>query len=466
MRVFSQYVAVKSILLLVLEGLIAAFSLIGATWLRFFSEPEQFTAMLGNPIYWLRVLVVVVALLVAFYCNKLYDFNALRSRQEYFRQDQMIRLVESVAYVCFPLALLYYFVPDLMLGRGIALISIALMLPLIAWCRLAVSSGVLEQKVLIIGAGELAEAVSKEFSSRADLHLSVVGFLTGPDRRDAMPAPGCRVLGAVEDLMSVARSTQANRIIVALQERRRALPVRDLVRLRMEGVEIEDAQTAMASLSGRVSLSTIQPSWFVFSDGFRRSEALFAIKRTIDFVCAILGLILTLPIMAIVALAIKLDSEGPAMYRQRRVGLAGRVFEVLKFRSMRTDAEKDGPKWASSRDSRITRIGGFLRKYRFDELPQFWNVIRGDMSFVGPRPERPEFVEQLREVIPYYDERHTVRPGITGWAQVQYEYGASVEAACRKLEYDLFYLKNMSALFDLRIIYKTIETVLTGKGAH
>jgi sugar transferase (PEP-CTERM system associated) len=466
MRVFNQYVAVKSVLLLVLEALIVGFSLIGAAWLRFFSEPAQFGMMLSLPIFWLRALVVVLALLISFYCNKLYDFSALRSRQDDFRQDQLIRLVESVAYACFPLALLYYFVPDLMLGRGIALISIGLMLPLMALCRLAVASGVLEQKVLILGAGELANAVSREFSFRADLHLSVVGFLAGPDRQDSSPSPGYKVLGGVEDLMTVARATQANRIIVALQERRRVLPVRELVRLRLEGIEVEDAQTAMAALSGRVSLSTIQPSWFVFSDGFRRSDILFALKRSIDFVCAIAGLILSLPIMAMVASTVVFESRGGALYRQRRVGLGGRTFELLKFRSMRADAEKDGPRWASSGDSRVTRVGGFLRKYRLDELPQFWNVIRGDMSFVGPRPERPEFVEELREVIPYYDERHTVRPGITGWAQVQYEYGASVEAACRKLEYDLFYLKHMSTFFDIRIIYRTIRTVLTGRGAH
>ena len=466
MRVFSQYVAVKSILILVLEALLICFSLIGAAWLRFLSEPAQFGAMLGMPIFWVRVLVVVVAFLIAFYCNKLYDFNALRTRQDDFRQDQLIRLVEGIAYACFPLAVLYYFIPDLMLGRGIALISIALALPFIAFSRLAVASGVMEQRVLILGAGELAGAVSRELSSRADLHLSILGFLSGGDRPDSTPPPGYKVLGAVEDLMPVARATQANRIIVALQERRRVLPVRELVRLRMEGIEIEEAQTAMAALSGRVSLSTIQPSWFVFSDGFRRSDVLFAAKRTIDFAFATLGMILTLPIMAITALAIKLDSEGEVIYRQKRVGLGGRVFEVLKFRSMRADAERDGPQWASSGDDRITRVGAILRKYRLDELPQFWNVIRGDMSFVGPRPERPEFVEQLREVIPYYDERHTVRPGITGWAQVQYEYGASVEAACRKLEYDLFYLKHLSALFDLRIIYRTIRTVLSGRGAH
>ncbi|HEY6343928.1 MAG TPA: exopolysaccharide biosynthesis polyprenyl glycosylphosphotransferase [Bryobacteraceae bacterium] len=177
---------------------------------------------------------------------------------------------------------------------------------------------------------------------------------------------------------------------------------------------------------------------------------------------------MSLPIMAAAAAAaaIKLDSPGPVIYRQRRVGAGGRCFEVYKFRSMRTNAEQDGAQWATADDPRVTRVGAFLRKYRLDELPQFINVIRGDMSFVGPRPERPEFVEELRAAIPYYDERHTVRPGITGWAQVQYEYGASVEAASRKLEYDLYYLKHMSALFDMRIILRTVRTVISGKGAH
>jgi len=234
----------------------------------------------------------------------------------------------------------------------------------------------------------------------------------------------------------------------------------------MEGVRVEDAQTAMAELSGRISLSAIQPSWFVFSEGFRRSDLLILMKDSLDLACAVVGFLLTLPIMALVAAAIKLDSKGPVIYRQRRVGVGGRCFEVYKFRSMRTDAEQGRAQWASRNDPRVTRVGAFLRKYRLDELPQFVNVIRGDMSFVGPRPERPEFVEELREVIPYYDERHTVRPGITGWAQVQYEYGASVEGASRKLEYDLYYLKHMSALFDLRIILQTVRTVLSGKGAH
>jgi sugar transferase (PEP-CTERM system associated) len=325
---------------------------------------------------------------------------------------------------------------------------------------------VIEQKVLLLGTGELARAVASALSSRKDLRVSIVGCLAGGENADSEIPGGYKLLGRVDDLARVTRAAEVDRIIVALEERRRVLPVRELVRLRMEGIRVEDAQTAMAELSGRVSLNAIQPSWFVFSDGFRRSDLLILMKDSLDLVCAAVGFVLALPIMAAAAAAIKLDSKGPVIYRQRRVGVGGRCFEVYKFRSMRTDAEQEGARWASQNDPRVTRVGAVLRKYRLDELPQFINVIRGDMSFVGPRPERPEFVEELREAIPYYDERHTVRPGITGWAQVQYQYGASVDAACRKLEYDLYYLKHMSTLFDLRIILQTITTVLSGKGAH
>ncbi|HLH43004.1 MAG TPA: TIGR03013 family XrtA/PEP-CTERM system glycosyltransferase [Bryobacteraceae bacterium] len=458
-RLFKQYVAVNSFLLMILEALIVGACLIMAVWLRFWKEPSLGEAMLGMPFFWLRAAGVAAIFPVSFYCSQLYDFTTLRSRAEHLMQ-----LIQAAGYACIPLGLLYSLWPDLMPGRGIVLIGIALAVPLIALCRSAVAAGMIEQKVLILGAGELARAAAAALSSRKDLRVSIVGFLVGGENAE-IPA-GYKVLGRVEDLAAVARSAGVDRIIVALEERRRVLPVRELVRLRMEGVRVEDAQTAMAELSGRISLSAIQPSWFVFSEGFRRSDLLILMKDSLDLACAVVGFLLTLPIMALVAAAIKLDSKGPVIYRQRRVGVGGRCFEVYKFRSMRTDAEQGRAQWASRNDPRVTRVGAFLRKYRLDELPQFVNVIRGDMSFVGPRPERPEFVEELREVIPYYDERHTVRPGITGWAQVQYEYGASVEGASRKLEYDLYYLKHMSALFDLRIILQTVRTVLSGKGAH
>jgi exopolysaccharide biosynthesis polyprenyl glycosylphosphotransferase len=237
--------------------------------------------------------------------------------------------------------------------------------------------------------------------------------------------------------------------------------------MKVSGVRVEDAHSTISALSGRVWLETIKPSWFVFSDGFRRSAVTLVLKRAIDLSCGVVGLLVSLPVMLLVMLAIRLDSKGPAIFRQTRVGLRGKCFELLKFRSMRADAEaRNGAQWASQQDPRVTRVGRFLRKYRLDELPQFVNVIRGDMSFVGPRPERPVFVDQLRKEISYYDERHTVRPGLTGWAQVQYRYGSSVQDAIRKLEYDLFYLKNMSVMFDCAIIFKTIGIVLTGSGSR
>jgi exopolysaccharide biosynthesis polyprenyl glycosylphosphotransferase len=239
------------------------------------------------------------------------------------------------------------------------------------------------------------------------------------------------------------------------------------VKLKVQGVTIEDAQSTMAALTGRVWLRSVRPSWFVFSDGFRRSRVGMVSKRAIDLVFSLLGLLFSAPIMLLIAVAVKLDSKGPVLYRQTRVGWKGRHFQVLKFRSMRVDAEaENGAQWALENDPRVTRVGRVLRKFRLDELPQFINVICGDMSFVGPRPERPVFVEQLRKAIPYYDERHSVRPGITGWAQVQYRYGASVEDAYRKLEYDLFYLKNTSILFDCAILFQTIRIVLDGQGGR
>jgi sugar transferase (PEP-CTERM system associated) len=268
-------------------------------------------------------------------------------------------------------------------------------------------------------------------------------------------------------LLAIAEQYEISRVIVALEDRRNTLPIPDLLRLKVQGILVEDAHSVISALTGRVWLETVKPSWFIFSDGFRRSSLMLIFKRALDLACAIVGLTLSLPIMLLVAIIVRLDSKGPVIYRQRRVGLRGRYFGVLKFRSMRTDAENGtGAQWAATDDPRVTRVGRWLRKYRLDELPQFINVIRGEMSFVGPRPERPEFVDELRKQIPYYDERHSVRPGITGWAQVQYHYGSSVEDAIRKLEYDLFYLKNMSPLFDCVIILDTIGIVLTGHGGQ
>jgi sugar transferase (PEP-CTERM system associated) len=262
------------------------------------------------------------------------------------------------------------------------------------------------------------------------------------------------------------RDEGVTRIIVALDDLRGALPTSELVRLRIKGIQVEDAYSALAALTGRIWLRATRPSSFVFSSGFQRSATTLFLKRVIDIALALCGIIVFAPLMGLVALAVWLESRGPVLYRQTRVGLSEEVFNLVKFRSMRVDAEKGGPQWSPKNDDRVTRIGRILRKYRLDELPQFFNVIRGEMSFVGPRPERPMFVEQLRQQIPWYDERHTVRPGVTGWAQVQYPYGCSVEDAMRKLEYDLFYLKNMSIAFDMAIVFQTVRVVLFGLGSN
>jgi sugar transferase (PEP-CTERM system associated) len=326
-----------------------------------------------------------------------------------------------------------------------------------------------QQNLLILGTREMALNVARELKARDDLNVALVGFIeaklgdSGPDKT----LFGHPVIGSADDLERLAQEFSVARIIVAMEDRRGKLPVRELVRLRVQGVRVEDAHTTMSSLTGRIWLESIHPSWFVFSEGFHRSRLNLAVKRALDLSFGIFGLLISLPVMAIVATAVKLDSKGPAIFRQPRAGLGGKTFEVLKFRSMRVDAEQvNGAQWATKDDPRATRVGKFIRKFRLDELPQFINVIRGEMSFVGPRPERPVFVEQLRKEISYYDERHSVRPGVTGWAQVMYPYGANTEDAYRKLEYDLFYLKNMSIFFDCVIVLKTIRTVFTGNGGR
>jgi sugar transferase (PEP-CTERM system associated) len=321
--------------------------------------------------------------------------------------------------------------------------------------------------VLILGTRELALTVARELTRRDDLPFRIVGFLDSAPAAEPYLLCGYPVLGSIDDLCAISSERKISRIVVALEDRRGALPVGQLVTLRVQGIHVEDAPTTVASLTGRIWLETVRPSWFVFSDGFHRSLLTLVLKRAFDLAFGLVGLLLSLPIMALLAIAIKLDSKGPVLYCQLRVGYKGKNFNLWKFRSMRADAEQtSGAQWASRDDPRVTRVGKFIRKFRMDEMPQFINIVAGDMSFIGPRPERPVFVESLKRQISYYDERHSVRPGLTGWAQVQYQYGASVEDASRKLEYDLFYLKNMSIFFDSIILLKTIRIVLSGQGGR
>jgi sugar transferase (PEP-CTERM system associated) len=274
------------------------------------------------------------------------------------------------------------------------------------------------------------------------------------------------VLGSAADIDRIVATRHVDRIVVGMSDRRGRLPIEQLLRAKMSGVRVEDATTTYERLTGKILLDDLKPSWLIFSDGFRASRVTRFVKRMLDLSFSIILAIVSAPLMALTAMAIRLDSPGPMLYSQERVGENGAVFKIYKFRSMRTDAEVAGtPVWARDQDDRVTRVGRFIRKTRLDELPQLWNVMRGDMSFVGPRPERPFFVDQLAKDIPFYLQRHSVKPGLTGWAQVKYQYGSTVEDAMEKLRYDLYYIKHLSIVFDLTIVLDTVKVILFGKGA-
>jgi sugar transferase (PEP-CTERM system associated) len=462
-RIFSLDVSIKSLLLATVEAAAVLVSLLCGAWLRFWNNPAGFERYTSMPAFGWHALIVVVVFQICFYYNDLYNLVEVRRKA-----DGLIRLVQSLGAACLTLGLLYFLMPSLLIGRGVFFITGLLVVTFVTLTRTVVvatwSVTARPQSVLIIGTGELAHQVAAEINRRDDLNLHLAGLMGMASRQDL---GNVLYLGETDDLIPVVWENQIGRIIVAMEDQRGLLPVRELVRLRVDGVKVEDAQTALASLTGRIWLRTARPSWFVYSEGFRRSRLTEALKRLLDLAFGLVGFLVSAPIMAVIAVLVRLDSPGPALYRQVRVGLRGKNFEVLKFRSMAVDAEaKDGAQWSRHGDPRVTGLGRYLRKFRLDELPQFINVIRGDMSFVGPRPERPVFVKQLRAEIPYYDERHSVRPGLTGWAQVQYPYGASVEDAFRKLEYDLFYLKHMSLLFDCAIVFRTIRTVLLAQGGR
>ena len=465
-RLFNRYISPKSLVLLFLEcGLITA-ALLVAVWIRFWNDTRGMDAYITLPAFMPQAAVFVIILQLCFYYSDLYTPTAIRSRYE-----QIIAVAQSVGAGCLLLAILYFIVPTLLLGRGVFFISVALVPLLVPLCRAAVDlawiAAAPNENVLILGTDSLACRVASELEKRSDLNLRTAGFV---DLSNGVPTPtlcGLPIFNFAEGkLQSIVEEHAISRIIVALEDRRNALPTRELVRLRVQGIRVEEAHSTMAGLTGRVWLETVKPSWFVFSDGFRRSAVTLVAKRLLDLSAGIVGLAISAPVMILVAIAIRFESRGPVFYRQTRVGLRGKCFSLLKFRSMRPDAEAAGAQWAVDNDPRATKVGSFLRKYRFDELPQFINVIRGDMSLVGPRPERPEFVKILQTQISYYDERHTVRPGITGWAQIQYGYGSTVEDTIRKLEYDLFYLKNLSLFFDCAIILDTVRIVLTGHGSR
>jgi sugar transferase (PEP-CTERM system associated) len=399
---------------------------------------------------------------VCFYYNDLYDLTVVHSSREL-----LIRLIQAAGAASIIIALLYLVVPSLAIGNGIFVSSLVIfLLAIVAWRlifnRFAYASQ-LEERVLIVGTGATARMVAREIQAQHDFGYRVVGFVN--DQTGSQAAVNGRLVGTCEDIPRLVRDHDVSRIVVGLSDRRGRLPISELLQAKLSGTRVEDATTTYERLTGKILIDDLKPSWLIFSDGFVVSRWTRFVKRGLDLTLASVGFVLASPLTLLTALAVYLDSDGPVLYCQERVGEHGRTFTVYKFRSMRVDAEGGTPRWATDGDNRVTRVGRFIRVTRLDELPQLWNVLRGDMSFVGPRPERPFFVEQLEHEIPFYQQRHSVKPGITGWAQVKYQYGSSIEDAMEKLRYDLYYIKHLSIALDISIVFDTVKVILFGKGA-
>ena len=402
--------------------------------------------------------------LAAFYLFDLYDFIVMHDRREL-----VLRLVQALGLAWIALALAFYGFPQLMLGRGISLIALPLALGLMVSWRVSIhwllGHPDFGEKILIVGSGPLAVEVAREMLDRPDAGYRIAGFVGSDPELLGKSLINPKVIGLTSELEEVVARENIDRIIVAMGERRGQLPTNELLQLSLTGkVNIEEGASFYERVTGRVSLNMIRPSWLIFSSRGRQARIAGIARNVVHRLVAVVGGVVSLPIAFVTAILIKIDSTGPVLYRQERVGKNGAPFTVLKFRSMRTDAETAGPVWASEHDDRTTRVGKIIRKLRIDEIPQFWNIMRGEMDFVGPRPERPHFVSQLAEEIPYYQQRHLIAPGLTGWAQIKYPYGASIEDARQKLQYDLYYIKNQSLVLDAIVLFETIKIILFGRG--
>jgi sugar transferase (PEP-CTERM system associated) len=408
---------------------------------------------------YLKILGVTVLVLLCSHWLDLYDTARLNTKGELY-----FRLLMVPGVLAFVLAGVAYVRPNYLLGSGSSAVGLLILTVALFGWRLGftwlVQLPILVERVYVLGTGERAQRVVLGLRQNPEIGVEIAswtGKMEGAVTRESVAA----------HLMEVVHKQKVHRVIVAMPDRRGTIPMPELLELRMQGVKIEEATSWLEKISGKIEVENLYPSWLVFGEGFRRSTAFILVRRAVSIVISLIGLILALPLLPLIMLAIRLDSKGPVFYTQTRVGKAGRIFKVVKFRTMRQDAEAaSGPKWAGDNDPRITRAGKFLRSSRLDEIPQLWCVLKGDMAFVGPRPERPEFIEWLSKEIPYYGVRHMVRPGLTGWAQVKYKYGSTVEDSREKLQYDLFYIKNASIGLDLLIMFLTVKTVLLRRGAQ
>jgi len=456
-RLFNVYYPLRFLVLLAGEALVVGASFLLGTLINL--GPDSYL-VLDYENGFFKILVITATVLLLSHYFDLYDPQRLGSNSEIF-----FRLFAVMGAVSFLLAAIAYLFPGFMLGKRSLLLGLLILTIVLPIWRSAYSwlvrQRVLRERVYVLGTGKRAEQLVQNLRERADLGMDVVGWAGAPGTADLTR----EAIGTF--LPELPQNHLVDRVIVAMSDRRGTIPVEALLELRVSGVRVEDATGLLEKTSGKIGIDGLYPSWLIFCEGFNSRPVFLVLHRFVSMMASLVLSVLSLPLLPLIALSIKVSSPGPVLYRQKRVGKNGAIFTCFKFRTMRRDAEADtGPTWAGDEDPRITPIGRVLRLTRLDEIPQLWNVLCGDMAFVGPRPERPEFVEWLVREIPYYRLRHIIVPGITGWAQVRYPYGNSVADAKEKLQYDLFYIKNRSIGLDLLILFHTVKICLLGRGAR
>jgi sugar transferase (PEP-CTERM system associated) len=463
-RIAGQFIQGSLAVLAIVELFLLSAAMIAAVLVRFRMGLPQIEAHVGP--LWPRVVLfsgVMLACLIAF------GLYSARQRAPAF--GIAVRLAAAICAGTAVAAVCFYILPNAGIGRGVMGFAGLVAFVVLIGSRLvfsrAVDDAVFKRRVFVYGCGQRAASIAK-LRRRTDRRgFTVVGYLQ-PAGEDCV-VPADQLIPTEASLQKICEQYNVDEIVVAMDDRRRAFPILGLLECRLAGIDVTELLTFLERETGRVRIDVLNPSWMIFGEGFRRDPLRLFSSRSLDLIASLVILIVSSPVMILTAVAIKLEDglRAPVFYKQGRVGLGGHVFNVLKFRSMKTDAERDGQaQWAKVGDSRVTRVGSIIRKIRVDELPQILNVLRGQMSFVGPRPERPQFVQELAEKIPYYVQRHCVKPGITGWAQLCYPYGSSEQDALEKLQYDLYYIKNNTLIFDLAILMQTAEVVFMGHGAR
>jgi sugar transferase (PEP-CTERM system associated) len=462
-RIFNVFIPASVIALLVSEIALIYSCYVVASFFSLDADPGIFF-FYDNGI--LRLTIVVAGLIIGIYFHDLYTHFRIKSRVLLFQQ---LCLIVGIAFLSQAL-LSYLRLSELTLPKWMMIYGSGLTLVLLPGWRVLYGAVIFRalgsERLLFLGSSSSSQEIAAYLADHPESGLSCIGYVDDPVDRDR-PLPGCDLIGPVSELTSIVSSMKPDRIVVGMAERRQRLPMDELLRLRFSGIHIQEVQATYEATFGRVCMREIRPSQLVFTSELGPNPRQVSFQSGYSLLLALAGALLTAPIMLLVALAVRISSPGPVLYRQKRVGQMDVPFTLYKFRSMYADAEAGtGAVWAKKDDPRITPVGRWIRRLRFDELPQLFNVLKGQMSLVGPRPERPEFVVELEKKIPYYGQRHCVKPGITGWAQINYKYGDTIEDTVNKLEFDLYYIKNMSPALDFYIMFQTAKTMLLSRGSQ